>query len=150
MTLSTLVEWHFNISRFSLSNVLCLMFEWPNNLVTILSFRFRAEKNIVIIESLISFQTTWEWYFWKLTITFFTGPYSSTKLIALYPNSLPFPKLQPSRLTFSQKSNFTIYLCHQIVGKNTVILILRKPKPLLSDIHLGHGPTTFGLFTFGP
>jgi len=29
-------------------------------------------------------------------------------------------------------------------------LISRKPKPLLSDIHLGHIRITFGLFTFVP
>jgi len=48
--------------------VWCL--EWPNNLLTIPSFRFQAKKKIVIIESLISFPPMWEWYFWKLTITF--------------------------------------------------------------------------------
>ena len=74
MTLSTLVELHFNISRFSLSDVLCLTFRATTNLLTILSFRFQAEKNIVIIESLISFPPMWEWYFWKFTITFFAGP----------------------------------------------------------------------------
>jgi len=31
-----------------------------------------------------------------------------------------------------------------------MILILRKPKPSLSDIYLGHIRITFGLFTFGP
>jgi len=44
--------------------------EWPTNL-TILSFRFQAKKNIVIIESFISFLPMWEWYFCKVTITFF-------------------------------------------------------------------------------
>jgi len=88
--------------------------------------------------------------FLKINCHIFTGSSFSTKLTALYPNSLPLPKLQPSRLTFSQKKNFTIYLCHQIVSKNTMIFILRKPKPLLSYIHLGHIRITFGLFTFGP
>jgi len=31
-----------------------------------------------------------------------------------------------------------------------MILVLRKPKPFSSDIHLGHIRITFGLFTFGP
>jgi len=33
--------------------------EWPTNLLTILSFRFQAKKNIVIIESLVSFPPMW-------------------------------------------------------------------------------------------
>jgi len=49
--------------------VYCL--EWPNNLLTTLSFRFQAKTRSVIICSLISFPPMCEWYLLTLTITFF-------------------------------------------------------------------------------
>jgi len=77
-SIQTTKKWHSRpswsyISTFpgSLLATNCVWrLKWPNNLLTILSFRFQAKKNIVIIESLISFPLMWEWYLKKLTITF--------------------------------------------------------------------------------
>jgi len=106
-------SWSY-ISTFpgSLLATYCVCLEWPTNLLTILSFRFQAKKNIVIIESLISFPPMWEWYFWKLTITFFCLPsrrnsflYTQIHLHSLNGNPLVwhFHKSKTSQFTYATR-----------------------------------------------
>ena len=80
-SIQTTKKWHSRplwsyISTFlgSLLATYCVYCsEWPNNLLTTLSFRFQAKTSSVIICSLISFPPMCEWYLLKLTITFLQG-----------------------------------------------------------------------------
>ena len=78
-SIQTTKKWHSRplwsyISTFlgSLLATYCVCcLEWPNNLLTILSFRFQAKTSSVIFCSLNSFPPMCEWYLLKLTITVF-------------------------------------------------------------------------------